>query len=38
MEIRSQKGNMCYLMWKNAILAPGRPGCWIKSNGDLGGT
>ena len=37
MEIRSHKSNMCYLLWGNSILAPCFQGCWLKSNGGLGG-
>ena len=36
MENRSHKGNMCYLVWKNAIIETGSQGGWLKNNGDLG--
>ena len=29
--------NMRYMVWKNAIMAPGCWGCWLKSNGDWEG-
>ena len=37
MYIRSHEDNMCYLVWKNAIMGPGCQDHWIKSNGDSGG-
>ena len=37
MDTISEKRDMFYLVWKNAILAPGGWGCWFNSNGDLGG-
>ena len=37
MDIISDKRYMCYLVCKNAILAPGGWFHWFKSNGYLGG-
>ena len=37
MDTRSQKGYVCYLVCKNAILAPGCEGGWLMINGYLGG-
>ena len=37
MDIISEKMDMCYLVWKNAILAPGDQGRWFNSNMYLGG-
>ena len=36
MEIISHKGNMCYLVWNNAILSHGLWGGWLNSNRYLG--
>ena len=36
MDIISHKGKMCYMVWKNAILSPGRQNRWLKSNRNLG--
>ena len=37
MEIRSYKGDICYLVFENDVLALGRWRGWLKSNLDLGG-
>ena len=37
MDIRSNEGDMCNMVWENTVLALGCQGGWIKSNRNLGG-